>query len=115
VFAPRLWPGREGGASVASGVGVEDKQAEADIRRLYDREHDVLLRRDFAAQEQFYPDDFVVTNPFSMFVGKPKVRIGDILSFSKESHMSQSATHSSLSGGLNHGCSHRTRRCADVG
>lgn len=73
IFVPRLWQGGEGGASGRSGVGVEDKQAEAEIRRLYDREHELLLQRDFAAQERFYPDDFVVTNPFSMFIDKPRV------------------------------------------
>ena len=67
MFLPRLWQARE------SVVGVEDKLAETEIRRLYDREHELLLRRDFAAQERFYPDDFVVTNPFNMFIGKPKV------------------------------------------
>lgn len=73
VFVPRVWQEREGTDSARSGVGVEDKQAEQEIRRLYDREHELLLRRDFAAQERFYPDDFVVTNPFNMFIDKPKV------------------------------------------
>jgi ketosteroid isomerase-like protein len=73
VFAPRLWWAAEGGANSPSGVGVEDKQAEQEIRRLYDREHELLLRRDFDAQGRFYPDDFVVTNPFNMFIDKPKV------------------------------------------
>jgi ketosteroid isomerase-like protein len=70
VFVPQLWQ-TEGGSR--NGIGIEDKQAEQEIRRLYDREHELLLRRDFAAQERFYPDDFVVTNPFSMFIDKPKV------------------------------------------
>jgi hypothetical protein len=82
IFAPRLWR-VEGG--VGNGIGVEDMQVEAEIRRLYDREHDLLLRRDFDAQERFYPDDFVVTNPFNMFIDKPKVmeRLrGDIIKYS---------------------------------
>ena len=72
-FAPRLWQAGEVGTAVQGGVGIEDKQAEKEIRQLYDREHELLLRRDFAAQQQFYPDDFVVTNPFSMFIDKQKV------------------------------------------
>lgn len=51
----------------------DDRTAEQEIRRLYDLEHELLLARDFAAQERFYPDDFVVTNPFNMFIDKPKV------------------------------------------
>lgn len=73
VLAPRLWQGSKDGIGLPSGIGVEDKQVEEEIRRLYDHEHDLLLRRDFAAQERFYPDDFVVTNPFSMFINKQKV------------------------------------------
>jgi ketosteroid isomerase-like protein len=72
-FSPRLWRGADDGFSAPTTVGIEDKQAEQEIRQLYDREHELLLRRDFAAQEQFYPDDFVVTNPFSMFIDKSKV------------------------------------------
>lgn len=64
----------------------DDKAAEHEIRRLYDREHELLLARDFSAQERFYPDDFVVTNPFNMFIDKPKVmeRLrADIIKYSR--------------------------------
>lgn len=73
IVTSRLWREGEGGVNAPSGIGVDDKQAEQEIQRLYDQEHDLLLRRDFAAQERFYPDDFVVTNPFNMFIDKPKV------------------------------------------
>lgn len=83
VFAPRVGHGGEGGAR---GAADDDKRAEQEIRRLYDREHELLLRRDFDAQERFYPDDFVVTNPFNMFINKTKVmeRLrGDIIKYNK--------------------------------
>ena len=47
--------------------------AEAEIRRLYQIEHDNLLRMDIDGQERFLPDDFVVTNPFGMFITKREV------------------------------------------
>jgi hypothetical protein len=86
VFSPRLWQGGKDVGAVPSGVGVEDKQAESDIRRLYDQEHGNLLRMDIPAQERFLPDDFVVTNPFGMFIAKPQVieRLrADIIKYSR--------------------------------
>ncbi|MFN0134744.1 MAG: nuclear transport factor 2 family protein [Phycisphaerae bacterium] len=77
--------GRRRGANVRSTAGAGDKQADAEIRGLYDREHELLLRRHVAAQERFYPDDFVVTHPFNLFIAKPKVleRLrADIIKFS---------------------------------
>jgi len=85
IVTPRLWRGPKDHANASIEGGVEDKQAEREIRQLYDREHELLLQRDFAAQERFYPDDFVVTNPFNMFIDKAKVmeRIrGDIIKYS---------------------------------
>ena len=51
----------------------EDNAVEAEIKRLYDHEHDAILRRDFAALDRFMPDDFVVTNPFNQYIDKPTV------------------------------------------
>jgi len=33
----------------------------------------LILRQDTVALQKFYPDDFVVTNPFSQFIDKKKV------------------------------------------
>jgi hypothetical protein len=51
----------------------EDKAIVAELKRLYDREHDMIVRRDFAGLERFMPADFVVTNPFNQFIDKPTV------------------------------------------
>ena len=70
---------------MGNGIGVEEEQAEAVIRRLDDRKYDLPLRHDFDARERFDADDFVVTNPFNMFIDKPKVmeRIrADIIKYS---------------------------------
>jgi len=50
-----------------------DKRAEAEIRRIYEQERDNLLRMDIEGQDRLLPDDFVVTNPFNMFIHKPEV------------------------------------------
>jgi len=73
VLASRVWGAGNGAISAQDTAGADDKQAEQQIRRLYDYERDLLLRRDFTAQAAFYPDDFVVTNPFNMFINKQKV------------------------------------------
>jgi ketosteroid isomerase-like protein len=65
---------------------TDDKKIEQEIRALYDEEHRLIVQRDFAAQQQFYPEDFVVTNPFNMFIDKKKVleRIrGDIIKYTR--------------------------------
>lgn len=62
------------------------RRVEQEIRALYDYEQQLLLRRDAEAQERFYPEDFVVTNPFNMFIDKKKVmeRIrADIIKYSR--------------------------------
>lgn len=73
MIAGRTWQRVIGDSIVEAGVGVEDKEAEEEIRRLYDREHENLLRMDIEAQARFLPDDFVVTNPFNMFIDKQQV------------------------------------------
>ena len=50
-----------------------DPRTEAEIRRLYELERDNLLRMDIDGQARFLPDDFVVTNPFGMFITKHQV------------------------------------------
>ena len=65
---------------------VAEAKAEKEIRAPYHYEQQLLLRKDVAAQEQFYPEDFVVTNPFNMFIDKPQVmeRIrSDIIKYSR--------------------------------
>jgi ketosteroid isomerase-like protein len=65
---------------------AEHRRVEQEIRALYDYEQQLLLRRDTEAQEGFYPEDFVVTNPFNMFIDKKKVmeRIrADIIKYSR--------------------------------
>ncbi|MCA9190584.1 MAG: nuclear transport factor 2 family protein [Planctomycetales bacterium] len=52
---------------------IDDKLAIEQIKRLYDKEHENLLRMDISAQAKFLPDDFVVTNPFGMFIDKQQV------------------------------------------
>ena len=65
---------------------IADTKTVNELRALYDYEQQLLLRKDVASQEQFYPEDFVVTNPFSMFINKRQVmeRIrGDIIKYSR--------------------------------
>ena len=52
---------------------AEGKTAEEEIRRLYDLEHENLVRMDIEAQGEFLPDDFVCTNPFNLFIDKSTV------------------------------------------
>jgi hypothetical protein len=73
ALSPHHWNGSEGGAGAPAGAGVEDDQAELDIRRLYDQERDNLVRMDIEGQARRLPDDFVVTNPLGMFIRKPEV------------------------------------------
>ena len=51
----------------------DSRTTEREIKRLYDQETDLILRSDVAGMERFYPDDFVVTNPFNQFINKTKV------------------------------------------
>jgi len=50
-----------------------DERAEVEIRRIYDQEQENLLRMDIVGQDRLLPDDFVVTNPFGMFIDKREV------------------------------------------
>ena len=52
---------------------TSDEQVEQEIRSLNDKEMQLVVKRDFAALERFYPEDFVVTNPFHQFIDKNKV------------------------------------------
>ena len=57
-----------------TGRATDDtRSAEQEIKRLYDYETDLILRSDVAGMDRFYPDDFVVTNPFHQFIDKAKV------------------------------------------
>jgi ketosteroid isomerase-like protein len=58
---------------VAYNLSKKDAAIVEEIKRRYDYERELILRQDFAALEKFYPDDFVVTNPFSQFINKEKV------------------------------------------
>jgi ketosteroid isomerase-like protein len=51
----------------------DTRRAEQAIKLLYDQETDLILRSDVAGMAHFYPDDFVVTNPFNQFIDKAKV------------------------------------------
>lgn len=69
MSAGQSWERLSGDSVAQAGVGVEDNEAEEEIRRLYDREHENLLHMDVEAQARFLPDDFVVTNPFNLTLG----------------------------------------------
>jgi hypothetical protein len=44
-----------------------------EILRLYKLEYDAVLRQDVEWLDNFFPPDFVVTNPFNQFIDKPQV------------------------------------------
>jgi len=50
----------------------DDQSTVQEIKRLY-YETDLILRSDVVGMDHFYPDDFVVTNPFNQFINKVKV------------------------------------------
>lgn len=59
--------------------------AEKEIKRLYAVEQKLILNQDRIGMKKFYPDDFVVTNPFNQFINKQKVieRVkGNIIKYS---------------------------------
>lgn len=48
-------------------------KAEEEIKRLYAIEEQLVLHQDTAGFRKFYPNDFVVTNPFNQFINKNTV------------------------------------------
>ena len=58
---------------VSSDVSITDSAVVEEIIQRYDYEHTLVLRQDIVGLERFYPDDFVVTNPFNQFIDKKKV------------------------------------------
>jgi ketosteroid isomerase-like protein len=54
-------------------LSKKDAAVVEEIKRRYDYERDMILRQDLVALRKFYPDDFVVTNPFNQFINKEKV------------------------------------------
>ena len=59
--------------------------AEKEIKRLYAVEQKLILNQDTVGMKKFYPEDFVVTNPFGQFINKRKVieRVkGNIIKYS---------------------------------
>jgi ketosteroid isomerase-like protein len=59
--------------------------AEKEIKRLYAVEQKLILNQDTVGMKKFYPEDFVVTNPFGQFINKQKVieRVkGNIIKYS---------------------------------
>ncbi|MFN8259258.1 MAG: nuclear transport factor 2 family protein [Bacteroidales bacterium] len=51
----------------------DKSKALAEIKRLYEIEKQLILQQDTAGFRKFYPDDFVVTNPFNQFIDKNRV------------------------------------------
>ena len=58
--------------SDASGQ-TADRKAEDEIRQLSAAEVEAFLKRDTATMTRLWSDDFVVTNPLNLFVGKKQV------------------------------------------
>jgi hypothetical protein len=61
-----------------------DARAVEEIKRRYEYREKILLARDFAALERFYPADHIVTNPYNRLVDKAFVmeRIrADVISY----------------------------------
>ena len=52
---------------------VDTTKAKEEIKRLYAFEEQLTLTQDTAGIKLYYPDDFVVTNPFNQFIDKRKV------------------------------------------
>ncbi len=79
-------------AAVFSSVGQTsrrlsdgDQKIVEEIKRRYGHERELILRQDSVALNKFYPDEFVVTNPFNQFIDKQKVIervIGNIIKYS---------------------------------
>ena len=51
----------------------DPSKAEEEIKRLYALEEQLVLHQDTAGFRKFYPNDFVVTNPFNQFINKNTV------------------------------------------
>lgn len=51
----------------------DNTSAEKEIRKLYAVEQQLVLNQDTTGMKEFYPDDFVVTNPFNQFIDKKTV------------------------------------------
>ena len=60
-------------AQGARRASEDARSTKQEIKRLYDYETDLILHSDVAGMDHFYPDDFVVTNPFNQFINKAKV------------------------------------------
>ena len=54
-------------------TAIDTVKAKEEIKRLYAFEEQLTLTQDTAGIKQYYPDDFVVTNPFNQFIDKKKV------------------------------------------
>ena len=54
-------------------TALDTTKAIEEIKRLYAFEEQLTLTQDTARIKQYYPDDFVVTNPFNQFIDKKKV------------------------------------------
>ena len=52
---------------------IDTAKAKEEIKRLYAFEEQLTLTQDTAGIKKYYPDDFVVTNPFNQFIDKKKV------------------------------------------
>ena len=52
---------------------IDTTKAKEEIKRLYAFEEQLTLTQDTAGIKLYYPDDFVVTNPFNQFIDKEKV------------------------------------------
>lgn len=53
-----------------TGADNDDKRTEEEIKRLYEEEYHIFLNRDIEALDRFYPDDYVISNPFHQFINK---------------------------------------------
>jgi len=58
---------------VAYNLSKKDAAIVEEIKQRYEYERQLILRQDSVALQTFYPDDFVVTNPFNQFIDKKKV------------------------------------------
>ena len=52
---------------------LNDSIAETEIKKQYNIERQLILNQDTVGMNKFYPDDFVVTNPFNQFINKSTV------------------------------------------
>src|SRR4051812_34743516 len=54
-------------------LSKKDSTIVEEIKRRYEFERQLIIRQDSIGLNEFYPEDFVVTNPFNQFIGKEKV------------------------------------------